>query len=202
MRNLLVSCVVALSACIGLPAQAQQTSFGFKLLSDLSDLVVGSGNLTVNRNPIDGVVNTFDGIAEAGILEGGVTMFTRDFGTRDQDFMRHGSFTATFASGNLVGFNFSGQTFCECGLLPPQHFLTLSQGTLGISGGNFTWSESDTYYEVVNDRLVEVTVGFSDHGQVVFAQSVPEPSTYAMLMAGLTGLGLVSRRRGGVRVSA
>ncbi len=70
-----------------------------------------------------------------------------------------------------------------------------SSGALALASG---WLSTLSY--VNNSKDVEVleslaTRQIRGHQDVVFAQAVPEPSTYALMAAGLMSIGFVARRR-------
>jgi len=72
---------------------------------------------------------------------------------------------------------------------PSEAFLFLN--IFGTSGTTFTsvvFSNSGT------------GTGFESDNQTILASTVPEPSTYGMLFAGLSALGFVARRRSARKV--
>jgi PEP-CTERM motif len=73
---------------------------------------------------------------------------------------------------------------------PNPPVLNTSSDLLKPYGYKTLWTESDLEFSAALGSNTEFA-----HYQVSFSQAVPEPSTYALAMVGLVGLGLVSLRR-------
>ena len=73
---------------------------------------------------------------------------------------------------------------------------TIGNATLGYTAGPYAFNQSATLSVSMTNNTTSAMTGYLDAGVSVYAVSaVPEPGTYAMLLAGLAGMSLVARRR-------
>jgi hypothetical protein len=138
-------------------------------------------------------------------LNGGSASLTSFSGTlADGNPYPQAAHPATQGSGNMDGFgsfNFRVNTF---------NGLATTSGTFTITGTGTSWTEANFLTANNNGNLVAAQMGFcvtpctTDHGPftggtgfAVGTPAVPEPSTWAMMILGFAGVGLLAYRRRG-----
>ena len=96
-----------------------------------------------------------------------------------------GDYTVAYAINNAG--EVVGQSALEAGAWNPHAFITGPNG-VGMTDLN----------SLVNLRqgvILTSTADINNHGQVIAAGTVPEPETYALMLAGLGLVGLMTRRK-------
>jgi hypothetical protein len=174
MRTTLRSTVLALTLLAGIPAaQAATQTWNFSGTLD-------SGHYSGQSF---GGSFSFDDAALTGFADEWLTV-----GSLSLNFLGNSYTQADAAVGSTPEVSFYDGVFLG---------LSYSAGT---SGDGFTFTPG---YSSPAEAFVayDTPAGFSGAGSLSYAQPVPEPETYAMLLAGLGLLGMLGRRRKSVRVA-
>jgi hypothetical protein len=187
-KHLLTS--VALAASVG-AAQAQSASGSFDCITNNSTSSCAQGELTLSW-AWDGSVLTILNAAGGGYVA--EVYFDLDAGM-DASFNAGASssgvlFTAGARPGSLPGGNTAGFTSDEA--------FDSNSNTLGINGGEwaaFSVSGTGGSMDFLSGLHVRSLVNGNSEGFVTVTTPVPEPSTYALMLAGLAAVGFVGRRR-------
>ncbi|WP_077033137.1 flocculation-associated PEP-CTERM protein PepA [Pelomonas sp. KK5] len=162
---------------------------------------VGSGTQTSGTSPLTGDTSgKFSSLTYTLYAVAGKATFSIVGGTPTTSAT---SGLITLASGSLidgsVGTRVSGSSFS------PSADATLSFNVNGGSAGffadpsPFNYNQALTSFTNTSSQVTLLADGFAINkggGAINFATAVPEPESYAMLMAGLVTIGFLRRRRG------
>ena len=78
----------------------------------------------------------------------------------------------------------------------PEDSRTIGNAALPYTAGAYAFNQATTLSVSMTNSTASAMTGYFDAGVSVYAVSaVPEPGTYAMLLAGLAGVSLVARRK-------
>ena len=73
---------------------------------------------------------------------------------------------------------------------------TTGNAALPYTAGAYAFNQSTTLSVSMTNSTASAMTGYFDAGVSIYAVSaVPEPGTYAMLLAGLAAIGFIARRR-------
>lgn len=193
-------------------AASTSTNFGSVMTGLSSQLAAlhGTSGTSVDFSNHDSTV-TFSGTAVNGVLVFDLTTLdSRIFSstTAEFDFNLHGASTVIFNTNDAninVSANFLGDTAKQLGSKLIWNFAGASSVTVGATFGGQVLVANGSFSNI-NGANVEGGVfakSLNQYGEIhlqsftgnIPAAPVPEPETYAMLLAGLGLMGAVARRR-------
>lgn len=169
MKNSVKYLAVIAALCIGLPAQAAVQTYNFNGVMD-SGFYNGS-NYSGSFSFDDATIDNSD-LDFANLLSFDISFLSSTFTLANVD----GVPDVSFQDGSFLGLALSVNS-----ILPDVGFTFVP--------GSFDTSDAFIAYDT--------NAGFSGAGSVAYtiAAPVPEPESYAMLLAGLGLMGFVSRRK-------
>jgi hypothetical protein len=208
MKSLFVPCIAAVTLALA-PLAAHATLFQFNAQLNAANEVpivqnpsAATGVATLvydNRGTLSLADDTYDFSLSAFGLTGGTTM-----GTAASAFHIHGAATVTESATVRVSldaapfvFLNSGSTLLVGGNDVAAPSLIPATPASGTNAGHSAMS----FLQMLQSHLAYVNVHTALHpggairGQLIQVTAIPEPQTYAMLLAGLGLLAVMARRR-------
>lgn len=160
----------------------------------------GTGQQTSGTNPLtgptSGVFNTLDYTLWAA--RGKAT-----FSFTDNTPTTSATNAIKLASGSLVegstGTRVSGASFSPSADAILSFAVESSSAGFFASPNPFNYNQALTSFTNTSSQVTVLADGFTINkggGSINFASAVPEPETYAMMLAGLVSIGFLTRRRG------
>jgi len=183
IRPFAASSIALALIALAAPVQASTISLSGTLAGDSTNTPTGTPDVFVQNFTDDGIDVTY-GIFTAQ------SHSTLDFSNPPQILISDGAFTEVFAQGKLFGTSSGNGTATGQGTATVTLDLVFTGGT-GLFAG-FTGEGTATETITRNSPTTESLTG-NYTGELTSA--VPEPSTWAMLLLGFAGLGLLTCQR-------